>query len=688
MNSDKRAQSRMARSAFSTDLTSTDGSYVEIHSAPPLSRKEHSGDHNTGSKFAEAMNNPDWRRRRDNYSSYDSMATTGTSTDWYTIGSSESFQSHTNNDAGTHSKIGRPSSWDFIDSDNHLQSSLDSSEVGSRNVLRTGKDQPSMDRYNMHTAVDKNSGYGAHGLCILLRDSEIRNAPQNIRMLKLTPLVLGEDFSQAGAGQVIMEDGTAYPVARIQPARGRLPRWNASDETTDEGYRTESNYSHHGSNEAKYQALRSSGADNIERAREAVFQDPAVANVGNRIDGSQEKTTALPSFVSGNSGTKYQLNRKHEAWKKILQKLNGTTTNKNETLDTERLKKETERRNEEFKRLLKKLRQDRGLETRPSGATPAEEHHFQSELSEKPYKVLQQRKDVSQDPEIVSANTTYPKKKEWSQDSGVCMDRDSLNSGLNPRAREFLSFKNFARESTSSEESGTSGQEFFQQISLGNSSEESECLVNQPVEVESTNLNHHMPPMKRDCLDTSQKGNTSPGTSSISFGVQGPVGFDLTSNMLPFSNDPFSFGAYQTPMQSIAPPGLISSLGLVTPIGKWPSITNFGNQLNLPTANLPFQSCAVAPNPLIGANATPQLPYNPTLGTTLGSSEYSACPPPVSKPMFPDPIQQQKYEAYIEWRKANEPGYALACKSRQQRRAQRGSNPLNPTLSHNEVQVV
>ncbi|CEI67084.1 hypothetical protein FVEN_g9850 [Fusarium venenatum] len=684
MNSDKRAQSRMARSAFSTDLTSTDGSYVEIHSAPPLSRKEHSGEHNTGSKFAEAMNNPDWRRRRDNYSSYDSVATTGTSTDWYTTGSGEGFQSHTDNDAGTHSKIGRPSSWNFIDSGSHLQSILDSSEVGSRNMPRTGKDQPSMDRHNMHTVVNKNPGYGAHGLCILLRDSELFNAPENIRMLKLTPLVPGEDFSQAGAGQVVMEDGKAYPVARIQPTRGRLPRWKTSDETTDEGYRTESNYSHHESSEAKYQALRSSGADNIEKAREAVFQDPAVANVGNRIDESQEKTTALPYFVSGNSGTKYQLNRKHEAWKKILQKLNGTTTNKNETLDTKRLKKETERRNEEFKRLLKKLRQDRGLETRPSGATPAEERHFQPELSEKPYKVPQQRKDVSQDPEIVSAYTTYPKKKEWSQDSGVCMDRDSLNSGLNPRAREFLSFKSFARESTSSEKYGTSGQEFFQQIGLENSSEESECLVNQPVEVVSTSLNHHMPPMKPDCLDTSQKGNLSPEASWIPFGVQGPVGFDLTSNMLPFSNDPFSFGAYQNPIQNTAPPGLLSSLGLVTPIGKRLPITSFGNQLNLPTANLPFQSCAVAPNPLMGINATPQLPYNPT----LGSSEYSACPPPVSKPMFPDPIQQQKYEAYIEWRKANEPGYALACKSRQQRRAQRGSNPLNPTLPHNEVQPV
>jgi hypothetical protein len=189
-------------------------------------------------------------------------------------------------------------------------------------------------------------------------------------------------------------------------------------------------------------------------------------------------------------------------------------------------------------------------------------------------------------------------------------------------------------------------------------------------------LNHQLPLVKPDCFNKGDKGNTSSETSSIPVGGQGPAGFDITSDMLSFSNVAFPFGACQDPMQSMASPGLLSSLGLVTPIGKWPSITGFGNQLDLPTANLPFQSCAVAPNPLMGINTTPQLPYNPT----LGSSGYSPCPPPVSKPTLPDPIHQQQYEEYIEWRKANEPGYALACKSRQQRRAQRGS-----TLPHTSL---
>ncbi|KAM0333148.1 hypothetical protein ACHAQA_001807 [Verticillium albo-atrum] len=45
----------------------------------------------------------------------------------------------------------------------------------------------------------------------------------------------------------------------------------------------------------------------------------------------------------------------------------------------------------------------------------------------------------------------------------------------------------------------------------------------------------------------------------------------------------------------------------------------------------------------------------------------------VSKPKAPNTQSQMEYEAHIEWRKANEPGYALKCKERQHRRAARSS---------------
>ncbi|KAK1749943.1 hypothetical protein QBC47DRAFT_465197 [Echria macrotheca] len=45
--------------------------------------------------------------------------------------------------------------------------------------------------------------------------------------------------------------------------------------------------------------------------------------------------------------------------------------------------------------------------------------------------------------------------------------------------------------------------------------------------------------------------------------------------------------------------------------------------------------------------------------------------PVTTKPRDHDPIKQQQYEAYLEWRKANEPGYHMRCKMRQAQRVVR-----------------
>lgn len=49
--------------------------------------------------------------------------------------------------------------------------------------------------------------------------------------------------------------------------------------------------------------------------------------------------------------------------------------------------------------------------------------------------------------------------------------------------------------------------------------------------------------------------------------------------------------------------------------------------------------------------------------------------PAVPKPTLPNASAQLAYEEWIEWRKANEPGYAVECKARQQRRSQRVKGP-------------
>jgi hypothetical protein len=48
--------------------------------------------------------------------------------------------------------------------------------------------------------------------------------------------------------------------------------------------------------------------------------------------------------------------------------------------------------------------------------------------------------------------------------------------------------------------------------------------------------------------------------------------------------------------------------------------------------------------------------------------------PMMQKPRDHNPVKQQQYEAYLEWRKANEPGYHEACKMRQANRVLRTFN--------------
>ncbi|KAG6004584.1 hypothetical protein E4U21_000918 [Claviceps maximensis] len=69
--------------------------------------------------------------------------------------------------------------------------------------------------------------------------------------------------------------------------------------------------------------------------------------------------------------------------------------------------------------------------------------------------------------------------------------------------------------------------------------------------------------------------------------------------------------------------------------------------------------------------AVSSIPAVASLPIPCGTGGLPVPPRPVPKPRTPDPKTQQEYEAWVEYRKSIEPGYALACKVRQQRRAQR-----------------
>ncbi|PTB69747.1 hypothetical protein BBK36DRAFT_1138167 [Trichoderma citrinoviride] len=88
-----------------------------------------------------------------------------------------------------------------------------------------------------------------------------------------------------------------------------------------------------------------------------------------------------------------------------------------------------------------------------------------------------------------------------------------------------------------------------------------------------------------------------------------------------------------------------------------------------PTTNVTY--------PWMGGSVNPCFNMPPYLMPATTDAHHP--PQPVPKPRRPDPGDQQAYEAWIEWRKANEPGYALECRLRQQRRAQRSMTDRGET---------
>ncbi|KAF4584108.1 Tryptophan RNA-binding attenuator protein-like protein [Ophiocordyceps camponoti-floridani] len=85
------------------------------------------------------------------------------------------------------------------------------------------------------------------------------------------------------------------------------------------------------------------------------------------------------------------------------------------------------------------------------------------------------------------------------------------------------------------------------------------------------------------------------------------------------------------------------------------------------------------PPPLVGLGnrLPPQPSWTNGAGQGFGTGPMAGPPnvdrpAPVPKPRVPNACDQQAYEAYIEQRKATEPGYAMECRLRQQRRAKRG----------------
>lgn len=235
------------------------------------------------------------------------------------------------------------------------------------------------------------------------------------------------------------------------------------------------------------------------------------------------------------------------------------------------------------------------------------------------------------------------------------------SSHFNPKAREFLSF---------SKQEPEIPEEFqhqkFRRLPLAD-------LFKKPGDEQpvqgSRNISSEDQPLPAPHSFPQQPANPVPippddvWKDVLSYLMQTPLGMcPPLQPVLPNMYSTWSPGQVPSMLMPVAMPGL----GMPPPLGAGlptaPSYVPTGPPPGLPANQIPSSySAPEASNS--GLSALPQ-PQPPSFGN-ISTRCY------VPKPRKPDPGDQLAYEAWIEWRKANEPGYALECKMRQKRRAQR-----------------
>ncbi|KAL6906946.1 hypothetical protein GGI43DRAFT_247200 [Trichoderma evansii] len=246
-----------------------------------------------------------------------------------------------------------------------------------------------------------------------------------------------------------------------------------------------------------------------------------------------------------------------------------------------------------------------------------------------------------------------------SMDSAVFPNEPAKFKNFNPKAREFLSFA--LRRESSSEEGDVKP---FQPFLAPFTQKEGRTNVTSLAELASlTDISSVQPPPPYGIMPF-----------AAATGATDPLALDelMAGRLIPVSADNFG-GSLQAPALQLQPlslvnPAMLQHQPILQPLS--------GNILGLPASNLmntgfPLTTSSV--NPFVNMPSTQM----PLMGGAPRPPQPQ--PHPVPKPRRPDPRDQQAYEAWIEWRKANQPGYAYECRMRQQRRAQRSSEEKAPS---------
>ncbi|PNY24221.1 Uncharacterized protein TCAP_05844 [Tolypocladium capitatum] len=510
-------------------------------------RKDGPDDQRNGSKFLEAMKNPNWRERR----------TDGTSSNGTETTSSET--------SSLERTMARARHW-------LASSSADSAKVEPDNISNrkiSASDRQFDVRYRMDGAACRDGraaglekpggGFEPRGLCGVMRRLNIDASPsrEGLHVIEVTPHI--------GEGP-----GLSPIVAEIQLVQVLGTPGHGLHE------REQQPHSSYGTGRGADRSTRGSSQE-FEAVKPSLGQDHG------------------PLAMSGD-GLKSNLNAKNIAFQRMLKKLNIRTAENGP------------------------CREDRDGYRTGSGSDAVAEEPDKSTSG----LVSFARRDKTASDYGVSyrpaANCSH--RAEGSKDSDYSSDR--FNS-LNPKAREFLSFR--ADEPDVAEQRKNRG-------------------------------------FQASCESFNGGGDSGSPTGVWSGASCEPV--------------PFVYGTapQYSPLMLIQPGfGLANMLGsavnaMPCPPQPQPAPSWLGGAGMLPRPSM--SSSAFQSLPARFHATVPPVPVHPVPVSAL-PSQVSAFgrPAPVPKPKVPNAWDQQAYEAYIEQRKAMEPGYAMECRLRQQRRARR-----------------
>ncbi|EFY89675.1 hypothetical protein MAC_04328 [Metarhizium acridum CQMa 102] len=341
----------------------------------------------------------------------------------------------------------------------------------------------------------------------------------------------------------------------------------------------------------------------------------------------------IDAGASNTSGhQQHALEQKDIAFQKLIKRLNGASSQEKKSVDRSR---------------------DSGYEpeplrtqqpqTRPTGTAPVP-------ATRRPTHGTGRRVNTASDFAVRYWPVSESRRGDHSTDSTARDAPDKYNS-LNPKAREFLSF---SQKTENTPWKGRRPALLSFDISIDEQVDEPsrrEVLASEPA---------HKAPAARDNQFVAPNGAvTVPYMNATSI----PLLFQ------PFPHSSASFLGLIPLMPDASKP-------LMAQPGVWPTSHAV---TPIPDTCVPLQTKSFMPpitqNQLFNGLASPC--SQPKIGVPNTSSvppvaqTNNSLPRRVPKPKQPNSKDQQEYEAWVEWRKATEPGYAMACKLRQQRRAQR-----------------